>query len=60
MRVLLFIDREVDEEEEGDQLPTLKVTWKAKKSDQTNGGYSEETLQRLLSQVYDHWILTDF
>ncbi len=47
------LDREAEEEEEeeGDELPTLKVTWKAKKSDQTNGGYSEEILQRLLSQV---------
>jgi hypothetical protein len=47
----LFIDKEPEEEEEGDELPTLKVTWKAKKSDQTNGGYSEEILQRFLSQV---------
>ena len=47
-----FFNNFVDQmEEEGDQLPTLKVTWKARKSDQTNGGYSEEILQRLLSQV---------
>lgn len=44
-----------EEEEEGendsDQLPTLKVTWKAKKSDESNGGYSEEVLRNSLSQV---------
>lgn len=48
----------VEEEEEGendsDQLPTLKVSWKAKKSDESNGGYSEEVLRSSLSQVsYD-------
>lgn len=41
----------VDEDGESDELPTLKVTWKAKKSDETNGGYSEEVLQSILSQV---------
>ena len=54
---VLFIDKEADEE--GDQLPTLKVAWKARKSDQTNGGYSEEILRRLLSQVYKHWLISE-
>ena len=48
---------EEEEEEENDQLPTLKVTWKAKKTDETNGGYSEEVLHSVLSQVSSVWII---
>lgn len=40
-----------EEESDDDQLPTLKVTWRAKKGDESNGGYSEEVLQTLLSKV---------
>jgi len=34
-----------------DSLPTLKVTWKAKKSDVNNGGYSQKLLEDIFSQV---------
>ena len=37
-----------DEEEE--EMPTLKVTWKAKKSDVSNGGYDEALLSTLFSR----------
>ncbi len=34
-----------------DLLPTLKVTWRAQTKDTTNGGYSQESLTDLFSQV---------
>jgi DnaJ family protein C protein 17 len=33
-----------------DTLPTLKVIWKSKKSDTTNGGYNKELLEQLFSK----------
>lgn len=38
-------------EDNEDLLPTLKVTWRAKTSDRTNGGYSKESLTYLFSKV---------
>ena len=38
-------------DDDPDTLPTLKVTWKAKKSDESNGGYSMEVLRDIFSKV---------
>ena len=38
-------------EEDEDFLPSLKVTWKAKKNDPSNGGYSLEVLQDIFTKV---------
>lgn len=38
-----------DDDEE--TVPSLKVTWKAKKSDPANGGYSKEGLEAIFSKV---------
>ncbi len=40
----------VEEEEDEDITPTLKVTWKAKRSDDTNGGYSQGALEAIFSE----------
>ena len=46
--------------DEGEEiLPTLKVSWKAKKSDPTNGGYSQEILEEILNKV-NYYILISF
>jgi len=38
---------------EGEEiLPTLKVSWKAKKSDPANGGYSQEILEEIFKKVF--------
>ncbi len=36
---------------EDDTLPSLKITWKAKKRDPSNGGYTKEILEEILSKV---------
>lgn len=44
-------------EEDEDFLPSLKVTWKAKKNDPSNGGYSLEVLQDIFTKFGVHHIL---
>ena len=44
--------------EDPEIAPSLKVEWKAKKADPTNGGYSKELLERLFSKV-GHFIGDD-
>ena len=41
-------------------MPTLKVTWKAKKSDISNGGYDQALLQGLFSRYgpLDHVLIS--
>jgi hypothetical protein len=52
---LLSLNRAVvvaeEEGEEDDLIPSLKVTWKAKKGDPSNGGYSTEILENIFSEV---------
>ncbi len=46
--------------ESEDIAPSLKVTWKAKKGDPTNGGYSKDLLETLFAKVrliYDAMML---
>ena len=43
-------------DEDPEIAPSLKVEWKAKKADPTNGGYSKELLERLFSKV-GHFIV---
>lgn len=38
-------------EEDDDVMPTLKVSWRAKKTDDSNGGYSQEILKEMFSKV---------
>ncbi len=46
-----FLEQTGEEEgEEEEVAPTLKVTWKAKKSDVTNGGYSQALLEDFFSE----------
>ena len=35
-----------------EDAPRLRVKWKAKKGDPTNGGYSQELLHKAFSKVY--------
>lgn len=46
-------------DEDPDTLPTLKVTWKARKSDESNGGYSMEGLHEIFSKVRSISIFMD-
>ena len=34
-----------------DAIPTLRVSWKAKKMDASNGGYNQEILEDIFSKV---------
>ena len=45
----------VSGESDEDIAPSLKATWKAKKGDPSNGGYSQELLEDLFSEVSDPW-----
>lgn len=38
-------------QEEDTTAPSLKVTWKAKKGDASNGGYNRELLESMFSKV---------
>ena len=44
------IDSQTVQSESNDVLPTLKVVWKSKKTDATNGGYNKEVLQEMFSK----------
>lgn len=50
---------EQDKGGDEDLAPTLKVTWKAKKGDAFNGGYTAEILQDIFSKVFLLWLSLD-
>ena len=45
-----FQDKTATEDVDEDTVPTLKVAWKAKKSDESNGGYSQQLLEDIFSE----------
>ncbi|KAL7861810.1 hypothetical protein SRHO_G00132510 [Serrasalmus rhombeus] len=49
----LHIHSDTPEQGNRNTTPKLKLKWKCKKEDNTNGGYSEEFLQRLLQKYGD-------
>uniref|UniRef100_A0A3B4EB28 DnaJ homolog subfamily C member 17 n=1 Tax=Pygocentrus nattereri TaxID=42514 RepID=A0A3B4EB28_PYGNA len=49
----LHIHSDTSEQGNRNTTPKLKLKWKCKKDDDTNGGYSEEFLQRLLQKYGD-------
>uniref|UniRef100_A0A667Z2G4 DnaJ (Hsp40) homolog, subfamily C, member 17 n=1 Tax=Myripristis murdjan TaxID=586833 RepID=A0A667Z2G4_9TELE len=46
-------EREAQQQQTSNVTPKLKLKWKCKKDDETNGGYSQDTLSRLLQKYGD-------
>lgn len=40
------------DDDDDDVMPTLRVSWKAKKTDESNGGYSQKILEEIFFKVF--------
>ena len=49
--ILLFCKNTINYYSPEDEPPRLKIKWRSKKTDETNGGYSYDILHRILQKV---------